>query len=104
MRNTGIAFTVAAVAHLVIGAAVIAYGSSPSEQSCPPGCDNAPGVFLNIGGIIVIAASVAYAAIGVPLWVVGAKRASQPSAASTGEPPRPRVRIEPSAQGFRLVF
>ncbi len=104
MRNTGIAFTAVAAAHLLAGIAIIAIAETPSEQACPPGCDNAPGVFLAIGGSFVILASVVYAAIGVPLWVVGARPAPRPSAAWTGEASQPRVRIEPSERGLRLVF
>jgi hypothetical protein len=104
MRNTGIAFTAVAVAHLVAGIVTIAVAQTPSEQFCPAGCDNAPGVFVSIAGIFVVVSSVVYAGIGVPLWVVGARPAPAPSAALAGEPSRPRVSIEPSARGLRLAF
>jgi hypothetical protein len=103
MRNTGIAFTAVAVAHLIAGVVTIGIAVSPSEQACPPGCDNAPGVYAGIAGAFLIGASVLYAAIGVPLWVVGARRASPPSAMSNATSP-PRVRLEASERGVRLVF
>jgi hypothetical protein len=85
MRVSGIVLTSIGAALLVGGVVMIA-----TDHSAYPSCTDLCGFSATMGEIVMLPASVLFAGVGVPLWVVGAR---PPATAQLLPPAVPRVSI-----------
>jgi hypothetical protein len=99
MRTAGIVLTAFASVQAAVGLPLIAVAAAQSGQPCVSGgCADIPNGFVaGISAGFLLGFSVVFAAVGVPLWVVGA----QPPSAT---PAAMRLRPELAPSGLRWSF